>query len=131
MKRSIYRGAGEAPPTEGTDIMCESYNGYKNRETWAFMLYLNNSDGLLGDFRSYVRDHHEDRVNDEPQADWWAWGGADTIAKRWAETYLTPDGYAHEFGDEWPEALQEMATDIGSLFRVDWFTVLRHAFDED
>jgi hypothetical protein len=116
--------------------MCESYSGFKNRETWATALWINNDEGLLSIFTDHLETRVEvEGVEDEDNeivtpADWHQSYEAQQAAKDWAETYLTPDGYAHEFGDDWPKGLAEVASDIGSLYRVDWFEVCEAVLGE-
>lgn len=97
--------------------MCETYNGWTNRETWAFMLYINNDEGLQDMARDAVRDCE-------------TVGQAEHALSDFADTILTRSGYADEFGDAWPDALADMASDIGSLYRVDWRECARHIMDE-
>ena len=106
--------------------MCESYNGYSNRETWATVLWLNNDQGLLSSFGDWMEVHCEDDQNEETQAQWWHHDYNSTrYAATWANAYLTPDGYAsYSGGDDWPKGLAEIASDIGSLYRVDWLEVM-------
>ena len=85
--------------------MCEQYNGWTNRETWAFMLHVNNDNGLESDARDVVREHYR---------------RAPIALEAWAETMLTRSGYVEEFGSPWPDGLADIANDIGSLHRVDW-----------
>ena len=86
-----------------------TYNGWKNRETWAFMLHVNNDQGLQADARDVVRAAVADG---EP---------VDTALREWTECLFTRSGSVAEFGDVWPDALADAAEEIGSLWRVDWF----------
>ena len=88
--------------------MCESFNGYKNRETWAVMLYISNDvtlDSLaLEVVKSASADSREDAL------------------RTLCATYWTVSGYVAEFGDSepYPVELAAESQDIGSLYRVDW-----------
>lgn len=87
----------------------ETYNGWTNRETWAFMLYVTNDEGLAEMARECVvtaTDYANARPEDSLQS--------------WAESLFTRAGYAAEFGDKWPSALADIASDIGSLWRINW-----------
>ena len=85
--------------------MCQEYNGWTNRETWAFMLHINNDEGLQSEARDAVRGHYR---------------RAPIALEVWAETLLTRSGYVEESGAPWPDALADMAGDIGSLYRIEW-----------
>ena len=98
--------------------MCETYNGWKNRETWAFMLYINNDEGLQDMARDAVRDC--DTV-----------GQAEHALSDFADTIFTRLGYIDEFEDfYWPDELADMAADIGSLYRIDYRECAQHLMDE-
>jgi hypothetical protein len=84
----------------------QSYNGWTNRETWALMLHVNNDEGLQ---QSVL-----DMLSNNP-----GWNRDDAV-KDWAESMFTRAGYADEFGDVWPDALADIAGEIGSLWRVNW-----------
>lgn len=86
--------------------MCDSFNGWTNRETWALMLYVEN-DGLSEGLRDTLAEH-EFRVD------------MDRAMCDWAESIWTRAGYVGMFGDEWPDVLADEASDIGSLYRVNW-----------
>ena len=84
--------------------MCEEYNGWTNRETWAVALWLDNDQGL-----------HEmatDRV-----AEVWApgreWLAADAV-RDLADTLFTREGYVSEMGAESPNWLADAAADIAN-----------------
>lgn len=79
----------------------ETYNGWTNRETWAFMLYVNNDEGLQESARECVTT------------------AADAL-QDWAEMHFTRDGYTDDTGGSWPDDLADMARDIGSLCRINW-----------
>jgi hypothetical protein len=85
--------------------MCETYSGWTNRETWAFMLHVNNDEGLQSEARDVVRGHYR---------------RASIALEAWADTLFTRSGYVDEFGGAWPDALADIAEDIGSLYRVNW-----------
>lgn len=83
----------------------DTYNGWTNRETWAFMLYVTNDQGLAESARERVLcadAHPEDALKDL------------------AESLFTRAGYGYEYGDTWPDSLADIASDIGSLWRVNW-----------
>lgn len=87
--------------------MSESFQGWSNRETWSLMLWVNNDEGLFDSAREAVAG----------LSTLWEQAGA---MKEWAETLFTRAGYVDTFGDTWPDALADIACEIGSLDRVDW-----------
>ena len=86
----------------------ETYNGWTNRETWAFMLHVQNDEGLSDDATGVVYDAVADPTC-----------RADAL-KDWAESLFTRSGYADEYGDTWPDSLADIAAEIGSLWRINW-----------
>ena len=87
----------------------ETFNGGSNRETWAVMMNVQNDECLA------------DMDRDVTAGGWF--GPARTPADSlmdWAVVMFTRNGYVGEYGDSWPDALADAASDIGSLWRVDW-----------
>ncbi len=83
----------------------ETFNGWSNRETWAFMLNVQNDEGLAAVFAESVRDERSDPAY---------------AVQRDAEELFTRSGYVDVFGGPWPDALADAAGEIGSLWRVNW-----------
>ena len=107
----------------------EGYNGWKNRETWALMLYVNNEQGLqeqaletvtdsFGDLDDYQDDLSKSDIDDLRMAKICI---ARDAFQEWVEGWLTVDGYQQQFGDDMPASIVRMLEDIGSLYRVDWY----------
>lgn len=88
-----------------TDDTC---NGWSNRETWSVMLHVNNDEGLYESAREVVQRETEYQFQ------------KDEALRDWAETLFTRAGYVDEFGSPWPDALADIACEIGSLDRVNW-----------
>ena len=85
----------------------DTYNGWRNRETWAVALHLSNDEGLYHAMRHVAAD------------DRW---GYDT--KQFTEDWLfalVEDGNKNAYA---------VLTDIGSLWRVDWKAV-RDSFRDE
>lgn len=101
--------------------MGEDYNGWQNRETWAFVLHVSNDQGLADMARERLADvsrqhrHVEDYVRDARLAD---------DLREWAGELFTRSGFVDTFGGVWPDALADAAEDIGSLWRIDWPSVV-------
>jgi hypothetical protein len=117
----------------------QEYNGWKNRETWAAMLYINNDQGLQ-DQATELTEREFNRATGETVADERS-AGITLAASRleiWIESLFTRAGYVSEFGGEWPASLADMAADIGSLYRIDYREITEAlledklaAFDEE
>jgi hypothetical protein len=88
--------------------MTETFNGWSNRETWAFMLHVSNDEGLSAMFADTIRDERSDPAY---------------AVQRDAEALLTRAGYVDTFGGPWPDALADIAAEVGSLWRIDWAEV--------
>ncbi len=85
----------------------ETYNGWTNRETWSLMLWINNDEGLSIMAREAIAGESE------------AWRQADAL-RQWADDLFTRQGYADTFGGPWPDALADIASEVGSFDRIDW-----------
>jgi hypothetical protein len=98
--------------------MCETYQGYKNRETWAMCLWLSNDHGLYNGAldeadsaldRAVARE--DDRVTSKQ-------GNArliGTALEEWMQS-MVDDAVDGETSTEF----LLMLLDVGSLYRVDW-----------
>lgn len=86
----------------------ETYNGWTNRETWAFMLYVNNDEGLSDDATGVVYDAVADPAC-----------RADAL-QDWATVMFTRRGYTSDSDAKWPDSLADIAAEIGSLWRINW-----------
>ena len=95
--------------------MCEEYNGWTNRETWATMLHIDNDQGLYEMAREYARQALLDTGrNDE--------GEFDKEEARYAledtlQTWINEELLTFENVRE-SQGLWMMLTDIGSIYRV-------------
>jgi hypothetical protein len=105
----------------------DRHNGWTNRETWAFMLYVDNDEGLYSSARECVHtaaagaEWGPDMPDDDEMRTAFVHTTAADALRNWAESLFTRSGYADEYGDEWPSALADAAADIGSLWRVNWY----------
>lgn len=103
----------------------QEYNGWTNRETWATALHINNDQYLQETASDYAltawTEHAED--NEERSAtsiDCLA----DTLESWITEDLLTVENIAGNQG------LFSMLTDIGSLYRVDWYEIAESFISE-
>lgn len=91
----------------------ETYQGWKNRETWAFHLHWSNDQGLYNQVLEWAHDitgseDEDTRVSDP------ALGGQ--IIQRMRDMFSE---WADEFGSELPKELAMMRDEVGSWWRVD------------
>lgn len=94
----------------------QEYNGWKNRETWATNLWIENDEGLQEEARELAKSAvREDKLNAQRIL-------ADNL-KEWLENLLDFRAYRDEYGGEMPDGLQTMRDDIGSLYCVDWWEI--------
>jgi len=92
--------------------MCEKYNGWTNRETWATVLWLDNEQGTQELMQDMAQQHDS------------ALGLADSVEEFVTElldmesVFSAPPAQRKE--------LISMSSDIGSLYRVNWYEIAEH-----
>jgi hypothetical protein len=96
--------------------MCESFNGWSNRETWATALHINNDAVLWETSVNYTRNvlARTPLLYPEERASYASAELADVLASWIQDDLLTPGNLAGNY------QLWLMLTDIGSLYRVNW-----------
>jgi hypothetical protein len=92
--------------------MCDQFNGWTNRETWATKLHLDNDEAL----NEYAWEYARANAN--------AYELGETLKNWIEEDLLTLENIAGNRG------LWLMLTDIGSLYRVDWREIAQAYLDE-
>lgn len=97
----------------------ETYNGWTNRETWAANLHVDNDEYLHNQVQEFVTDSREDE--DQDTRDWIA-EVADKIEEE-ITNLCDPRHWRDEMGCEISDGAAMMASDIGSLWRVDWTAI--------
>lgn len=95
--------------------MCEEYNGWSNRETWATALYINNDEGLYKTVQDWAVSNLEEQ-EDEAEAV--------TVLAESIEDFVT------ELLDYDWDGVKSMRYDIGSLWRVNWREVAQSFISE-
>lgn len=102
--------------------MCEEYNGWTNRETWAAALWIDNDRGLYETVQDMAKTSLEEHSGEE-------WDGISPIGC-FAESIesLFDDIFADiaEMSDDSLTMLKE----IGSLYRVNWREIATYILDE-
>jgi hypothetical protein len=85
----------------------ETYNGYKNRETWAFNLHWQNDQGLYNETLEYAKGQDPSDLSDTLLGD--------MVVSYWRE-YIAERAE----NDGWlPEPLGMFRDEVGSWWRVD------------
>ena len=106
--------------------MCESYEGWTNRETWATMLWINNDRGLYETVQELAQ--HTDCCT-EPHTDCCT---EPLMCLEESLEALFDDAFA-DIAEMSQEGLT-MLKDIGSLYRVNWrelaITILEEKAEE-
>lgn len=120
----------------------DTYNGWKNRETWAAALHLSNDQGLYNWATELVRDEAEsiswgDVIDgqDDPKVIHAriCFRAGERIAEQvdeWATDLFHPDPDA-PMAWRADSAILMMLDEIGSRWRVDWTVVAASFADED
>ena len=100
--------------------MCDEYNGWKNRETWALNLWLSNDEGLYDEVTERVRD----ALAANPLPEWAtepdeikrqnAWTAGEAVRELWDELTDPQEGLIPI------DRILTMVADIGSDYRVAW-----------
>ena len=99
--------------------MCESYSGWTNRETWALMLWINNDESLQNWAHEYVA-NYIDMYGDDLVGDRRTYSASQAL-REWTEIAFTRSGYTEYFFATWPDSLADIAEDIGSLYRINYY----------
>lgn len=101
--------------------MCEEYQGWTNRETWATNLWISNDQALYEIARDYARQEVEGHDKAEEINPYYL---GETF-KSWIEEDLLTFENIKDNRELWM-----MLTDIGSLYRVNWREIAGHYLDE-
>lgn len=105
--------------------MCEQYNGWTNRETWATKLHLDNDQYLYECAYEYVR---EEIAGHDKGEEINAYHLGQTLKNWIEEDLLTFENITQANSDG--HYLWLMLTDIGSLYRVDWREIAQAYLDD-
>jgi hypothetical protein len=91
--------------------MCQEYNGWTNRETWATALYINNDEGLINPLNEVAKLH--DNLNDMAEE---------------IESFINEVLDFDNISTNRNAFL--MLQDIGSLYRVNWREIAESIMSE-
>lgn len=95
--------------------MCEQYNGWKNRETWALNLWLTNDQGLyelaLENARNGAQSYEPGEFGPATVPDYYIGEGIQSL---WEELTDPSQGLLPA------ETIITMLRDVGSEYRVNW-----------
>jgi hypothetical protein len=100
--------------------MCEQYNGWTNRETWAVKLWLDNEEGLQEEALCLAKNSTEGEYPTRELADS-------------LEDFVTSLLDMEEVFNADPatrKTLISMSSDIGSLYRVNWWEIAESYLSE-
>jgi hypothetical protein len=110
--------------------MCEEYNGWTNRETWATALHIDNDESLQNEASEKISASFLEDMDNEKE-DGWQDGvtSAEDSLKEWVEDLLS-FGYWEDMGGM-PKGIQSMLTDIGSLYRVNFREIAENWLEDE
>lgn len=104
--------------------MCEQYNGWTNRETWALNLWLENDEGLYRATRECVaaqleadenlHDYQDDKWLSENKRSLQTYVAGQAVKAFWEELTDPTEGLMTV------DKILEMVRDVGSEYRVNW-----------
>lgn len=97
--------------------MCQEYNGWTNRETWATALHINNDQGLYYHALDMASGYDGDKEGLTDALEEWI-----TELLDMEEVLSAPQAQRKE--------LISMASDIGSLYRVNWREIAESFIEE-
>jgi hypothetical protein len=100
--------------------MCQEYNGWTNRETWAVALHINNDQGLYNQVREMANEYTTQRENASIANESWLF----------AQYCDQIENFIDDLFDEQWESLKAMRNDIGSLYRVNWREIAESFVEE-
>jgi hypothetical protein len=99
--------------------MCEEFNGWTNRETWAMNLWLENDEGIYNEMNGLVREEVEGHDEGEVINPYYL----GERLQEWVEALFDYENVIHN------RDLFLMLTDVGSLYRVNWREIAGYRLD--
>lgn len=115
----------------------DTYNGWANRETWAFMLHVNNDQGLYAEARNvgelYAAETYGEEWRELPEDEMRGleWGVGERVVKHFRDMIA---GWTEDFGSPLPEGMTMFRDEVGSWWRIDYAEVgeaVREMLEDD
>jgi hypothetical protein len=94
----------------------ETYEGWKNHETWAFNLHWQNDQGLYEMTREFASQWLGSNNAEGQPSELVNFRLGEAVVEYWRD-FL--DTYTEEFGTAMPDGLQMFQKEVGSWWRVD------------
>jgi hypothetical protein len=103
----------------------DTYEGWKNRETWAIQLHLSNNEG---DYRQMCEQAEEYVEESEERDDPYTVGLMADYIKEWTEEVF--DLVVNPEDGPAGETARLFVSDVGSWWRADFYEIAEHWIDE-
>jgi hypothetical protein len=100
--------------------MCEKFNGWTNRETWATALWIDNDRGLHYTVQDFIQEAIMSKDEDQEYA----------CTTCLAENLESLFDEAFSDLEEMTQTGPTMLKDIGSLYRVNWYEIAEAKLSE-
>ena len=108
----------------------EEYNGWKNRETWAVKLHLDNDQELYNEYHElYKQVSKEEPTSEVLKPDEEILYNYSDQLKEWVSDMISPS-YWRQCCIDMPRWAELMNEDVGSLWRVNFDDVARSIVEE-
>jgi hypothetical protein len=99
--------------------MCNEYNGWTNRETWATALWIDNTEGLYNEAQAMAREYIKQRDENSIAHESWLFAQYADGLENWVSELLDMEEVLSAEPAQRKELIL-MSSDIGSLYRVNW-----------
>lgn len=116
--------------------MDEKYNGWSNRETWAYSMHIGNDEGMYNELQDAIKEivsRHIDEIDDIELSDNDKESAINDLEK-WLKDYLEQ---LKEMGNEFNHSeckgfcIHDMIDEIGSDWRIDFHEIAENEIDDN